>query len=60
MKKANTLKKNKSKDLTLKKEYVEPPSSVPYLILDCPAKSSALLIESSIAALVRKAARLAV
>lgn len=45
---------------TLKNCNVLPPNTAPYLILFCLAKSSALLILSSIRSLVRKAAKLAV
>ena len=46
--------------LTLKKSFVEPEFSVPYLILVCLAKSSALSIGDSIFVMVKKAAKLAV
>lgn len=46
--------------LTLKKSFVEPEFSVPYLILVCFAKSSALSIGDSIFVMVKKAAKLAV
>ena len=46
--------------MTLKKSLVEPASSVPYLILVCLTRSSALSMGVSIRSTVRKAARLAV
>lgn len=46
--------------LTLKKAFVEPEPMLPYLILVCLARSSALWMADSIRSTVRKAAKLAV
>lgn len=45
---------------SLKKEEVAPPSTAPYLIFVCFAKSSALSMVGPIRSMVRKAAKLAV